>query len=296
MIESLIKPEVLEHKSYEMLFLAMAIGAISFILASMISKGSEAAHLMIAFCCIGMAPIMVRVITMEEQKDESEKMGPFFGGYWAIIQTYAYYFIGIIIIVSMIFTILPEERAVQAFSAQVEELNWIRGGQARAGAGGAGHVAGTFNQKKFVYLLENNMGVLALALLFSFIFGAGAIYIITWNASIIGVLTGITAKVGCTGGGALIRPEIALSPCAVQGVNNILVSYLIALPCSMLSLLPHGIFEISAYFLAGLAGGILSTVSVSNRLPSKKVMEHTMAIIVLSMIFIVIGAVIESFY
>ena len=74
--------------------------------------------------------------------------------------------------------------------------------------------------------------------------------------------------VGCTGGGALIRPEIALMPCAIQPTNDMVVSYLIALPCSLLSLLPHGIFEISAYFLAGLAGGILSTVSISNRMPS----------------------------
>ena len=73
-----------------------------------------------------------------------------------------------------------------------------------------------------------------------------------------------------------------------------MTSYFIALPCSIISLVPHGIFEIGAYLMAGLAGGIVSTISVHNKLPPRKVVFHTVLLLVASVICIFIGALIES--
>lgn len=292
MLESLVKAEVLEQRNYEMFFMALAIGAISITMATLISTGDELPHLAVAFCCIAMAPIMVRIIQMEEQKDEATRVGPFFGGYWIIIKTYSYYFLGIIVIFSLLFALLPEDHSSKIFSAQVNELKAIRSlGSGRA-IGGCG----------FFCILKNNMGVLVLATLFSFVFGAGAIYVITWNASIIGVLIGIAAKEGA-GQLTTISVPAALPPvcgsaidsvCSVAGGPNILISYMIALPCSILALVPHGIFEIGAYFMAGLAGGIISTISVSNKLPDREVVFHTLILVIGAIFLIFIGAVVES--
>lgn len=289
MLESLVKPEVLEHRSYEMFFMAIAIGAVSITMAAMISHGEEVSHLAVAFACIATAPVMVKIIQLEERKDEVIKAGPFFGGYWAIIKTYTFYFLGIIVIFSLIFALLPEEKSTQLFSAQVKELKAIRS----LGSGRATRSCG------FLCILENNLGVLALALIFSFIFGAGAIYIITWNASIIGVLIGAAAKegigisIGIPGAIPMACRPVLDSVLGVTGVN-VLASYLMALPCSILALVPHGIFEISAYFMAGLVGGILSTISVNNRLPDKEVVLHTVILLAIAIVFIFIGAAIEA--
>ncbi|MCD4739801.1 stage II sporulation protein M [archaeon] len=229
---------------------------------------------------------------MEEQKDEVQKVGPFFGGYWIIIKTYSYYFLGIIVIFSLLFALLPEESSSKIFSAQLNELRVIRSLGTGNAIGGPG----------FFLILQNNLGVLALTVLFSFIFGAGAIYVITWNASIIGVLIGVAAKEGA---GQLVSISVpsALPPvcesliggaCSAVGGPNILVSYMIALPCSILSLIPHGIFEITAYFMAGLVGGIVSTVSISNKLPDKEVVFHTLLLLVGAITCILIGAIVEA--
>jgi len=125
----------------------------------------------------------------------------------------------------------------------------------------------------FMCLFQNNLIVLALVLVFSFVFGAGAIYIITWNATIVGVLIGTIAR---SGGG------------------NVIVNYLIALPMSLLSLLPHGIFEIGAYFFGGLAGGMLSAALVRGKLPKKSVIKDVFTIFLIAVVLVAIGALVES--
>lgn len=70
-----------------------------------------------------------------------------------------------------------------------------------------------------------------MATLFAFIFVSGAIFILSWNASVMAAAMGLTTK-------------------SVGGVSGI--------PIDLLTYLPHGVFEIAAYFLGGIAGGILS--------------------------------------
>jgi uncharacterized membrane protein SpoIIM required for sporulation len=74
------------------------------------------------------------------------------------------------------------------------------------------------------------MQVMFFSFLFSLVFGAGAIFIIVWNASILGVYIGQLAEA------------------------------LWHIPIVGLSFLPHGIPEIGAYLCAGLAGGIVSAM------------------------------------
>ena len=53
-------------------------------------------------------------------------------------------------------------------------------------------VSGQVYQKfpTFFKFLFNNISVLAFAILFAFVYGAGAIFILTWNASVIGAAMG----------------------------------------------------------------------------------------------------------
>ena len=80
---------------------------------------------------------------------------------------------------------------------------------------------------QFVSILENNLLVMIFTLIFSLLFGAGAIFILAWNASVISASIGIFTKYS--------RVDIPLG----------LARYMI-----------HGFPEIAAYFVAALAGGI----------------------------------------
>ena len=84
----------------------------------------------------------------------------------------------------------------------------------------------------FVKIVQNNLQVMLFAFVFSLVFGAGAVFIITWNASILGV---------------------AIARVAGHPLN---------IPVTALRYVPHGVPEIAAYLLAGLAGGILSAAVI----------------------------------
>lgn len=126
------------------------------------------------------------------------------------------------------------------------------------------------------YILINNIKVLILFFLFSFIFGAGAIYELLWNASIVGVFLGLKAN-GISG--------------------DIIYKYLFYPLISLLMLLPHGILEFLAYFLAALAGGIFSISLVKNL--SKEDLEiiisDSILLFLLAIVTLVAAAFIEAY-
>ena len=107
-------------------------------------------------------------------------------------------------------------------------------------------------------------------LIFSLIFGAGAIFILAWNASVIaaaiGIFTGYDWK------------EIPLG----------IARYMI-----------HGFPEIAAYFITALAGGIFGVGVIRNGIKSKiflRILENTVMLLFIAIIFLIIAAVIEVYF
>ncbi len=271
MLESLLEAERAEKSPWKVIFVAIAIGAVAIALAAIIGQGSESGHLVVAFACIAAAPLMVQVIHIEEREDTK----PWFSKseigllmrHGDMFAVYTFYFIGIIIVTSLFFTIFPANVMGQVFANQVKELGAINSLRM------TGHIASACG---FMCLVENNLGVLGLVMLFSFMFGAGAVYIITWNASIVGVLIGTIA-----------RQQAAMG-------SSLAMSYLIALPYSLVSIFPHGVFEIGGYFLGGLTSGMLGAAMLRSDYKNKTVMKDLTIITLLSVIFVIIGAAIES--
>jgi len=129
----------------------------------------------------------------------------------------------------------------------------------------------------FTYILYNNMMVLLLFFAFSIIFGAGAIYLLLWNASIIGVFLGIKASEYMS--------------------NNIIHKFILVPAISLIEILPHGILEFLGYFLAALAGNILSIAFIKNldRESLENILSDSLALFVLAILFIFVAAVIEAY-
>lgn len=271
MLESLLQPEGAERAPWKMLFLAMALGAISMALAAIIGQGVETGHLFVAFTCIGAAPLMVRLIQLEEEHDEDKSVHGEIGilvRHSGMIEAYAFYFLGIIVISSLFFVVFPSDVMNSVLSSQLGELGAIEGlrttGRAVSACG-------------FMCLLENNIGVLVLVLVFSFVFGAGAVYINTWNASIVGTLIGTIAK----------------QQAAASG-GSVILAYLVALPYALISIFPHGIFEIGSYFVGGLAGGMLGAAMIRRDWKDPVVLKDIVTMFLIAVLFVVVGAAIES--
>lgn len=178
-----------------------------------------------------------------------------------LIELFGFVFLGAIIAYTFWFSVLPQQQSYGLFLQQLQEIKTLK----------AVITAQIFSPEKFELLALHNFQVLGLMFLFSLLYGIGALYLLLWNASIIGVILGQR----------LIE----------QGILGVIAGFL--------GLIPHGIFEITAYLVAALAGGVLS-VSImrsSNKKPFFKYLLEDIALLtLLSIVLLVIGAVVEAYY
>jgi len=129
-----------------------------------------------------------------------------------------------------------------------------------------GSVSGT---SAFLSIFANNIYVLIFTILFSLAFGAGAIFILVWNASVIAAAIGIFSK------GKL------------SGLGLGLLRYMV-----------HGIPEISAYFVGALAGGIVSVAVIRRDLQGEgmwKILQDSLLMIIIAIVILVISGLMEVY-
>jgi stage II sporulation protein M len=118
-------------------------------------------------------------------------------------------------------------------------------------------------------IFTNNIYVLIFTLLFSLVFGAGVIFILAWNASVIAAAIGIFTK-----------------------------SELSALPLGLARYMIHGIPEIASYFIVALAGGMVSVAVIRHETGTEKfweVLEDSLHLIIIAVIVLFIAALLEVF-
>ncbi|MEM0476004.1 MAG: stage II sporulation protein M, partial [Candidatus Norongarragalinales archaeon] len=145
---------------------------------------------------------------------------------------------------------LAEVKAIQGFAAQTARV---------------------FSEAKFWTLFNHNLQVLALMFLFCLIYGVGSVYLLLWNASVIGVVVGAKVK--------------------TVGFSGFLTGFL--------GLFPHGVFEVAAYFIASIAGGILSMAMVRAQRNKRELPMLALDVCVLAVVSIAllaVGAAVESSY
>lgn len=293
MLESMLDPEKAEKRPWETFWLGFLFTIAAGLMTLQIG-GARGGFLFIAFISMGAAPFFIRVFDFEEKKVGKN----FIDRHDEVIKIYAFFFLSVIFASSLLYVFLPTDTSKVLFSDQLEDL-CTRGivsdtrcgtitvtGQALGTLVGGGY--GTSNavspEFNFINILLNNLEVLALAFIFSFVLGAGAVFLIAWNATIIGTLIGKIAE-NPTAFGAIQLSE-----------GNIITNYLVALPWTLLRLLPHGIFEFGGYFFGAVAGGILSVAIVREQILSgdfRRVLSDSLIYMAISVALIAIGALIE---
>jgi len=133
-----------------------------------------------------------------------------------------------------------------------------------------GNTGAATKNMRFFSIIENNVYVMIFTLIFSLIFGAGAIFILVWNASVISAAIGIFTQYQLG--------EIPLG----------IARYMI-----------HGFPEIAAYFITALAGGIFGVGAIRHGFKDKKftrVLENTAILLFLALIILVFAALIEVYF
>lgn len=301
MIESLLNPENIEKRPWEAFIAGFLFTIVACILTMQMGvTGQGTGFLVVAFVSIAAAPFIVHLFDIEEKKSWDNKN--FIDRHDELIQVFAFFFIAVIFASSLFFVLTGEQASLLMFGDQTLDLcskgliqdplcfeACLKGDLEGAVCNEMMMTGQAVSFKPdFMTILLNNLTVLALAILFSFLLGAGAIYLITWNATVIGVLIAKIAE----------HPEMYGS--VDIGNGNIMLNYIVALPITLLRLLPHGIFEFGGYFFGAVAGGILSVSIVKNKFDTftkfklRCSMKDALIYVLISVILIVIGAGIEA--
>src|SRR3989344_3107273 len=265
--EDLIKPTSAKKHPYKIFFFGVIITLISVIMSIWIFKG-QASLVMVFLVVIMSMPLMYFTFIEEEHDDvlfDTEVR--ILKEHGKAIEFLLFLFLGFMVGFILAFVFMPSELAQQVFSSQVSTINQINGNI-------SGSIVGLSTLSAILF---NNIKVMLFSLLFAIFFGAGSLFILAWNASVISVATG-----------TYIRNTASQYAMAV-GLNKAAI-YLHLFVAGILKYMIHGIFEIAAYFIAALAGGILSSAIINNDFRDKVFGKITFDISIL--IFIGLGLLI----
>ncbi|MFA6073564.1 MAG: stage II sporulation protein M [Candidatus Woesearchaeota archaeon] len=251
-LESLLSPTTAEKKRYQMMILGFALTFVGALMAFFVFE-AHASMVSIFLIALAATPLMYNIIKYEEEKDlqdTSEKL--LLQEHSKALAAFMYLFIGVTLGITVLYVVLPWDTVGTLFQAQTDTLKNIRGG-----------ITGMSSLEQmgvFSKIFFNNVKVLIFAILFSFVFGAGAIFVLTWNASVIGTAIGNFIR----GNLALYSDLIGLDKAA---------KYFHVISIGLFKYAIHGIPEILAYFVGALAGGIISVAIIKHDFGSAK-FEH----------------------
>lgn len=220
----------------------------------------------LAFTTIAIVPSLNRLLLQEENEESKFKkfsVRKVFTCHKDIFQIYIFLFFGILFTYSFFSIVLPDLAKQHLFSSQLDIYH--------AFVGQADNVGATF-----LSLVQNNLTVLVVFLILSFIYGAGSVFLIAWNASVWGAIFGY----------------IAHQAAAAQGINPIFSFFAL-----FLGVFPHTFLEALGYFGASIAGGVISTAAIREKILSKKfkiIVIDGLFLFLLSVFVVILGAYVES--
>ncbi|MGM5485341.1 MAG: stage II sporulation protein M [Nanobdellota archaeon] len=257
-----------------MLYFGVAL-AFSFLLFDQ-SKGLFT----VFFTVLAAVPFFYRTIEREEEFDIKHRDEKNLLTYHSrTIGKFLMFFVGVMIAVIITVIILSPAQVQDTFDAQVNAIENINPTLAENLFSITGNSVSGVESMFDIFL--SNIGVLVACIVFSMIYGLGALYVITWNATVIGVAIA-----------ALFKTELA----ALSGFG--FWSALSVLGSSLLRFSLHALPEIIAFIIAGLAGGIISVAVIRHHLASEeglRIMKDAFVLVGLSVGLLLIAAVIEVY-
>ncbi|MFT4312742.1 MAG: stage II sporulation protein M [Candidatus Woesearchaeota archaeon] len=177
---------------------------------------SQSSILSVFLVVLSVAPFMYHMLEREEIKELSFiHPGQLLKEYGNIISVLLLLFLGIVLGYTIMYLYNPDSALFELQRPYIENRQ-------------------VPTPEHFESIFLNNVIVLLICGAFAFFFGFGAIFVITWNATILSLAIG--------------------SSIVYAGETGSVLAFFIA----FFQFIPHGIFEIGAYFLAGMGGSFIS--------------------------------------
>ena len=278
-LESILNPKNAEDKPWHIFIIAFIYTFIGVFFAHQLFP-TQSSTLTVAIITILFIPFFENLFELEEEKDDdvvkNRKKTNIFSRHKQAINVFSAFFMGIIVAMTFIFIFMPTGNV---FTLQAQTIEGFSGRVVSSAPSGINPLGGVVDQGDFTRFFVNNTGVMILVFVMSLMFGAGAIFILVWNASVIAVYVGLIVK-----------------SLASNGLN-MTTAYLYGVPVGLGSIALHGIPEIAAYFVAGIAGGILGIGVIREKLNSEEfhfVLKDSLVFLAIAEGLIIAAALIEA--
>ncbi len=275
-LESIINPKRGVENPWEMFFVGFLYSTVAVFLSVWIFK-AYASLIMVLLTVIASVPFMYKTMKIQEKVDiKLKKESAILRRHAGVIKYLLFLFGGFVVAYSIWFIALPSAVVQNLFSSQLETISTINSKIVGEAIG---------SSSIFLQIFLNNFKVLLFAIFFAFFYGAGAIFILTWNASVIS-----------TAIGSFVKERLATYAASVGSASMFNYFHLFSLGLLRYSI--HGIPEIAAYFMGGLAGSIISVAVINRDLEGphyKKIMLDVVHLTLIAIGILVLAALLEVY-
>ena len=269
-LEHIFPEDWLEKKARYAFLLGLGYSFVGIMIASLLFP-QDPALVSVAFTSLLLLPELYKIFSMEERQLRMEKritLKALIRDDWDVIKIYLYLFVGILLMYAFFTMLMPSFQTNVLFREQLE----IRLGQGFAGNA----VMGTLSSDLFWNLLNNNFYVMLACFMMALLTGDGAIFLITWNASVWGTIFGYTAKTASNFSGESVYLMFAKIMAIVT---------------------PHMMIEATCYILAAIAGAVISKDVILEEFASDRFMEvfgFNIYLMLFAVLFLLLGAGVEA--
>ncbi|MEK6937253.1 MAG: stage II sporulation protein M [Nanoarchaeota archaeon] len=281
-LESLVRPEGAEKRPVSMFFLGFLYASVAMFLSLWIFR-DQTSLVMVFLTVMAALPLVYDTIKYEEKKDIGIKSeGKILKEHSKALAFFMYLFLGAVVSYSLWYIFLPEDIVGNVFNTQISTIKNINSNIFGIDFLTTGSVTGT---SLFWQILSNNLKVLVFSLFFSFFFGAGALFILIWNASV------ISAAIG-----NFFRANFAEYAASVGLIK--IGGYFHIYSLSLMRYFVHGLPEVLAYFVGGLAGGIISIAITRHDVGTKefrKVLLDSLDLVLIAVGLLIVAALLEVY-
>ena len=237
-LEAILTWRDAEHNSWKLFILGMVYASVGLLLAYWVFH-DYASMVMVFLTVMASAHIMHKLVEVEERVDEKvDDEVKLLIHHTRALKAFMALFLGFVVAYTFWYGVLDYQTTSVLFHAQDKTVAYITGKSVTGSIIECTQDEIICGMSRFNMIFGNNIKVLFFALLFGFIYGYGAIFVLTWNASVIAAAAGSYYK---------------LAMASSSGIGNGIVAFVTSLGQYAL----HGIPEMLAFFMAALASGIL---------------------------------------
>jgi len=262
MFKILLNPNKAERGIYEIVFIAFFYSSLSLLISYWIFP-ELVSIVAVAFTVFSCLYITQGILKKEQKKEVEINEKSLLKRHANSMKFFLALFIGITLAFVFWTYILNGTNSQQIFSMQEQTINQIKNNEITGNAINSGSYLKT--------IIFNNLQVIFISLIISIAYGAGGIFVLTWNASIMGYVIGsLTKQYG------------------LHFLPSILTKYFL-----------HGIPEMISYIAIILAGGLIYTSIIKKDFKEKtkrnKILLDIFILISISIFLMLSAAMIETY-